>query len=96
MFRVIPLLLAVCFAVACSTRVAYDLPHAESSPDAININTATADDLERLPHIGRKTAESIVEFRTENGPFRRVEHLLLIRGVSERRFQELRPLLRVD
>ena len=81
---------------ACSSRIEYEHPVAQTRPSAININTATVDDLERLPHIGRKTAEAIVEFRTANGPFRRVEHLMLIRGVSETRFAELRPILRAD
>lgn len=84
------------FTAACSSRVEYDRPIAHASATAININTATVDDLERLPHIGRKTAEAIVEFRTANGPFRRVEHLMLIRGVSETRFAELRTILRAD
>ena len=51
------------------------------------------DELEKLPRIGRKTAESIVEFRNENGPFRRAESLLLIRGLSEKRFAEIRDLV---
>lgn len=80
----------------CSARVKYEPPPSPSSPNAININTATAGELERLPHIGRKTAETIVQFRDENGPFRRPEHLLLIRGVSEKRFLELRPLLSTE
>ncbi|MEQ1923369.1 MAG: helix-hairpin-helix domain-containing protein [Pyrinomonadaceae bacterium] len=84
------------FAAACSSRVEYDRPVVQTPATATNINTATVDDLERLPHIGRKTAEAIVEFRTTNGPFRRVEHLMLIRGVSETRFAELSPMLRAD
>ncbi|MBP7416762.1 MAG: helix-hairpin-helix domain-containing protein [Pyrinomonadaceae bacterium] len=81
---------------ACSSRVEYERPVAQPPVSAININTATVDDLERLPHIGSKTAEAIIEFRNANGPFRRVEHLMLIRGVSETRFAELRPILRAD
>ena len=96
MRRFFPLLLAMCLAAACSTRVVYDEPHVEPSPGAIIINTANVDELERLPHIGRNTAEAIVQFRTENGAFRRVEHLMLIRGVSRRRYDELRPLLRTE
>ena len=96
MRRIFPLLLAMCLTAACSTRVGYERPAAASSPDAVNVNTATIAELERLPHIGRATAEAIVEFRTENGPFRRVEHLMLIRGLSEKRFNELRPLLRTE
>ncbi len=93
--RFIPFLLALSIT-ACSSRVEYERPIAHLPASAININTATVDDLERLPHIGRKTAEAIVEFRTANGRFRRVEHLMLIRGVSETRFAELRPILRAD
>ena len=81
---------------ACSSRVEYEQPRAEIIPNAININTATAADLEKLPGIGRGTAEAIVEFRTNNGPFRRIEHLMLIRGVSEKRFLAIRPLLTAE
>ncbi len=66
------------------------------SPDSININTASVDELKMLPYIGRKTAEAIVQFRTENGPFRRPEHLMQVRGISETRFIELRPILRTE
>ena len=66
------------------------------SPDSINMNTASVDELEKLPYIGRKTAEAIVQFRTENGPFRRPEHLMQVRGISETRFIELRPILRTE
>ena len=66
------------------------------SPDSINMNTASVDELEKLPYIGRKTAEAIVQFRAENGPFRRPEHLMQVRGISETRFIELRPILRTE
>ena len=84
---------AAMFAAGCSSRVVYDSAPQYTVPEnSININTASADDLEKLPHIGRKTAEAVVAFREENGPFRRPEHLLLIRGVSEKRFAEIGPL----
>jgi len=78
-------------------RVEYDRTSAfVASPNSININIASADELEELPGIGRKTADTIISFRHENGPFRRVEHLMLIRGISEERFLELRPYLRAE
>ncbi|MBK6749990.1 MAG: helix-hairpin-helix domain-containing protein [Acidobacteria bacterium] len=81
----------------CSTRVEYSSANAVGpSLNAININTASVEDLEKLPHIGRKTAEAIVEFRAVNGPFRRVEHLMQIRGVSEERFGALRPHIKIE
>lgn len=94
--RFVLLFIVLAFMTSCSSRIEYERPIAQAPATAININTATVDDLERLPHIGRKTAEAIVEFRTANGPFRRVEHLMLIRGVSETRFAELSPILRAD
>ena len=88
---------AAMFAAGCSSRVVYDsAPQYTVTENSININTASADDLEKLPHIGRKTAEAIVAFREENGPFRRPEHLLLIRGISEKRFAEIGPFLRTE
>ena len=85
------------FAAGCSSRVVYDpAPQYTVTENSININTASANDLEKLPHIGRKTAEAIVAFREENGPFRRPEHLLLIRSISEKRFAEIGPFLRTE
>ncbi len=91
----IPLVLAVVLATACSVRVEHAAEsHSHSSQDSINLNTASVDELDRLPNIGRKTAESIIAFREENGPFRRTEHLMLIRGISETRFIEIRDRIR--
>ena len=95
MSRNVILLFAI-LSCACSARVEYSGTVQLSSADALNINTASADDLEKLPGIGRKTAEAIVQFRSEHGSFRRTEHLLLIRGVSEQRFAEMRPLVRLQ
>lgn len=90
------ILLSVLFA-SCSARVVYDpQPITAASPNAININTGSADELEELPHIGRKTAEAIVDHRERHGAFRRVEHLMLIRGVSEARFKKIRNLIRIE
>ena len=62
----------------------------------VNINKASHAELERLPGVGPATAARIVEHRERYGPFRRAEHLLLVRGFSDSRFRELRPLIAVD
>ena len=62
----------------------------------VNINKASRAELERLPGVGPATASRIVEHRESYGPFRRAEHLLLVRGISDSRFRELRPLITVD
>ena len=64
--------------------------------EAININAADAAELQRIPDIGEKLAADIIEFRQKHGSFRRPEHLLLINGISDRRFRALRHLVRVD
>jgi competence protein ComEA len=62
----------------------------------INLNTASAKELEALPGIGKGLAARIVEHREKYGPFRRPEHLIAVRGISDRRFRALRDLIIVE
>lgn len=62
----------------------------------VNINRATREELERLPGVGPALAGRIVEHRERHGAFRRVEHLLVVRGISERRFAEMRAHVTVE
>jgi competence ComEA-like helix-hairpin-helix protein len=62
----------------------------------INVNTASAGELETLPGIGRALAERIIEHREKFGPFRRPEHLIIVRGISDKRFRALRDLVTVE
>lgn len=64
--------------------------------NAININTATAGDLEKLPDIGAQTAKSIIEHREKFGGFRKPEHLLLVPKISDKRFRKIRNLIKVE
>ncbi|MEP6787757.1 MAG: ComEA family DNA-binding protein [Acidobacteriota bacterium] len=97
-WKTIVFLAALVLSLSCSSRQVYQTSAniAPSSDDALNVNTASVEELERLPHIGHKTAEAIVQFREENGPFRRPEYLLQIRGISETRFAELRHYLKAE
>jgi competence protein ComEA len=67
-----------------------------AKPARINLNNATAAELERLPGVGPVLAERIIAYRNENGRFRRAEHLMMVRGISDRKFRELRSLVRVE
>jgi competence protein ComEA len=71
-------------------------PNYERTSEAININTATKEELQRIPFVGEKLADAIIEHRERYGAFRRPEHLLLIKGVSDKRFRQIRHLIRVD
>ena len=72
------------------------VPNESQAGPRVNINKASRAELERLPGVGPATASRIVEHRERYGPFRRAEHLLLVRGFSDSRFRELRPLIAVD
>lgn len=61
----------------------------------INLNTATISELDVLPGIGEVTAERIVQFREENGPFRSVDDLIHVQGISDRTIDEFRDQVTV-
>jgi competence protein ComEA len=66
-----------------------------STNATVNLNTASAVDLEALPGIGAKTAARIVEYRQKNGPFKKIEELMNVRGVGEKNFLKLKPQITV-
>ena len=101
---VLVILAAILSASACATlprptntvaRLSPDLPRAEQA-SAININTASPRELEKLPGIGQGIAERIIAHRQQYGPFRRPEHLMMVRGISDRKFRELRTMIVVE
>ena len=59
----------------------------------VNLNTATVDQLMTLPGIGQKTAERIIEYRTKSGGFKKIEELMNIKGIGEKSFLKLKPLV---
>jgi competence protein ComEA len=66
------------------------------SESAININTASAEELEKLPHIGIKKAQAIVEYREKFGRFQKAEYLMLVEGINDNHFREIRNLVKVE
>jgi competence ComEA-like helix-hairpin-helix protein len=62
----------------------------------INVNQASLEELKSLPGIGESTARSILEYRKKNPPFRRVEELMIIKGISRNRLEKLRGLICVE
>jgi comEA protein len=68
----------------------------QAAPKAkININTAPAAELEALPRIGPKVAQRIVDFRTKNGSFKRIEDIMKVQGIGEKIFDEIKDLITV-
>ena len=76
------------------TRPAAKAPTAAAG-SAINLNTATVAQLETLPGVGKATAERILEYRQKNGGFKKVEDLMNVRGIGEKSFLKMKPLIMV-
>lgn len=60
---------------------------------ALNINTATKEQLMDLPGVGEVTAERIIQYRKEKGAFSTVNDLRAIKGISKKKLERLRPLI---
>lgn len=94
-------ILVFCFLAACSRQnntkqILSTENQFQISESAININTAAEIDLEKLPNIGAATAREIIEHRNEFGSFAKPEHVILVRGISDERFREIRHLIKVE
>jgi competence ComEA-like helix-hairpin-helix protein len=66
---------------------------AEKQPPSkpIDLNVANAKELQELPGVGAVTAQRIIDMRQKSGRFKRVEDLLAIRGISQKKLDALRP-----
>lgn len=93
---VLTLALSVCTALAQTTsrQAAPPAPAASAAPQ-INLNTATAMQLESLPGVGPAVAERIVMYRQQSGGFKKIEELMNVRGIGEAIFLKIRPLVTV-
>ena len=62
---------------------------------ALNVNTATVEQLQSINGIGAKTAEAIVKHRNEHGKFANIEALTAIKGIGEKKLEKIKPFLTV-
>jgi competence protein ComEA len=76
------------------------LPAQQSKVDSntaekVNLNTATAEQLESLPGIGPASAKNILEYREKVGKFNRIEEIINIKGIGEKKFLKIKNRLTV-
>jgi competence protein ComEA len=93
-------LLVILAMAAVSVAAAGDPAAAQKSTAAggdklVNINTADAVQLVTLPQIGPKMAQRILDYRKGNGGFKRVQDLMKVKGIGEKVFAKLQPLITI-
>lgn len=62
----------------------------------ININTATLEELDKLPGVGEATANKIISHREENGQFKTIEDIKNVNGIGDKKFEKMKELICVN
>lgn len=99
MRKSLPIFIALFFIATMS--VAAMPAENETEPAAnpngvVNINTADAVQLALLPRVGEKTAQRIIDYRTEHGPFAKTSDLMQVKGIGDKSYQNLSSYLTVS
>ncbi|HEX4952603.1 MAG TPA: helix-hairpin-helix domain-containing protein [Thermoanaerobaculia bacterium] len=73
------------------------LPGFAAEPEGkVNVNTASAEQLALLPRVGPAVAQRIVDFRKDNGAFKKAEDLMLVRGIGQKTYELLAPYVAIS
>lgn len=72
---------------------ATDVPSSDVNQDLININSASLEELDSLPGIGPTTAQKILDYRNENGPFSAIEDIMNVSGIGPATFEDIQDLI---
>ena len=96
MSRVFLAVLVCLVCLTAGTASAQNKPAAaKAATTVVNLNTATSAQIATLPGIGEKAAERIIEYREKNGGFKKIEELMNVKGIGEKSFLKLKPLITV-
>jgi len=91
-FKAAAVLVAV---LILSAGFASALAQSKGAAEKVNVNTASAGELEKLPQIGPKIAQRIIDFRKENGGFKRIEDIMKVKGIGEKIFGRIKDLITI-
>ena len=86
----ISFVLILCLGLALSSVSVLAQKSDPVKTEKINLNTATAEMLETIPGIGPETARRIVDHRTKIGKFKRIEEILNIKGIGEKKYLKIK------
>jgi len=90
------MVLSLVLAVALTAFVPFESYAASQTTEKkININTASSAELQKLPRIGEKVAQRIIDFRKENGKFKSTTDLLKIKGIGEKIYASIKDRITV-
>ncbi len=85
--------LAICLSLVFSSASVLAQKPGPAGTEKINLNSATVEQLQSLPGIGPATAKNIVEYRAKAGKFNRIEELINVKGIGEKKFQKIKDRL---
>jgi competence protein ComEA len=94
--RTLALALGLVALIASASPAAAVDETAAPAKKTVNVNLASADELARLPRVGPSLAGKIVTHRQQNGPFKRAEDLMEVKGIGEKMFGVLKPYVSVS
>jgi competence protein ComEA len=85
--------LALCLGLALGSVSVMAQKPAAAAPEKVNLNSATAEQLQGLPGIGPATAKNILDYRAKVGKFNKVEEIINVKGVGEKKFMKIKDRL---
>ena len=85
--------LILCLGLALAPAAAMAQKSKIALTEKVNINTATAEQLQTLPGVGPALAKTIIDHRTKSGKFNKIEELINVKGIGEKKFQKMKDRL---
>jgi len=85
--------LTLCLGLVFSSFSVLAQKPSPAATEKINLNSATVEQLQSIPGIGPATAKNIVEYRTKAGKFNRIEEIINVKGIGEKKFQKIKDRL---
>ena len=88
-------MLALCLGLALSSVSVMAQKSAPEPAAKINLNPATAEQLQSIPGIGPSTAKAMVDYRTKVGKFNKIDEIINVKGIGEKKFLKIKDRLTV-